>query len=123
MAKRSAFRNSVEALAAQAVVASLQYAPRPLAEKLGNFYAGLLDSFIPRLRRTAEVNLTFAFPGRDSAWRKETTDEIFRSIGRILFALARFPSINAANVHAWIRYEGFEHYIEAKRRFHPGCTI
>ena len=116
MAKRSAFRNSVEALAAQAVVASLQYAPRPLAEKLGNFYAGLLDSFIPRLRRTAEVNLTFAFPGRDSAWRKETTDEIFRSIGRILFALARFPGINADNVHDWIRYEGFEHYIEAKRR-------
>lgn len=95
---------------------SLQYAPRLVAEKLGHFYASLLDRFIPRLRRTAEVNLTFAFPDENAAWRKQTTDEIFRSIGRILFALARFPSINADNVHDWIRYEGFEHYVEAKRR-------
>ena len=99
---------------AQAVVATLQHAPRPVADRLGHFYAGLLDRFIPRLRRTAEVNLTFAFPERDEAWRTTTTDEIFQSIGRILVALARFPEINKGNVGDWIRYEGFEHYVEAK---------
>ncbi len=99
---------------AQAVVATLQHAPRPVADRLGHFYAGLLDRFIPRLRRTAEVNLTFAFPERDEAWRTTTTDEIFQSIGRILVALSRFPAINKGNVGDWIRYEGFEHYVEAK---------
>ena len=99
---------------AQAVVATLQHAPRPVADRLGHFYAGLLDRFIPRLRRTAEVNLTFAFPERDEAWRTKTTDEIFQSIGRILVALSRFPAINKGNVGDWIRYEGFEHYVEAK---------
>lgn len=97
-------------------MASLQHAPRPLADRLGHFYAGLLDRFIPRLRRTAEVNLTFAYPDRDAAWRTATTDEIFQSIGRILVALARFPAINKGNVGDWIRYEGFEHYVEAKKR-------
>ncbi len=103
-------------MAAQAVVATLQYAPRGIAEDLGYFYAGLLDRFIPRLRKTAEINLAFAYPEKDAAWRKATTDDVFRSIGRVLTALGRFPSITKENVHDWIRYEGFEHYEEAKAR-------
>src|SRR4051794_26133436 len=85
-----------------------------MAEKLGRFYAGLLDRAIPRLRRTAETNLRFAWPDRDAAWRARTIDGIYASIGRVLVALSRFPSINKGNVGDWIRYEGFEHYVRAK---------
>jgi KDO2-lipid IV(A) lauroyltransferase len=41
-------------------------------------------------------------------------DGVYRSIGRLLVALARFPSIDRNNVGEWIRYEGFEHYKQAK---------
>jgi KDO2-lipid IV(A) lauroyltransferase len=116
LARRSALRNQAEALAAQAVVLSLQHAPRAVAERLARFYAGLLDRFIPRLRRTADVNLRFAYPDHDEGWRQRIIDENFTNIGRILFTLARFPSIDKGNVHDWIRYEGFESYTEAKRR-------
>ena len=53
---------------------------------------------IPRLRRIAEGNLTFAYPDRDEAWRRPIIDGVFASIGRLLVAFARFPRITKANV-------------------------
>ncbi len=114
MRKRSPLRNRLEAGLASAVVGTLEHAPRPVADWLGGVFAGLLDKILPRLRRTAEINLTFAWPDRDAAWRAQTIDGIFRSIGRLLVAFARFPQIGKHNVAEWIRYEGFEHYEQAK---------
>lgn len=71
---------------------------------------------MPRLRRIAERNLSFAYPDSDAAWRKRTIDGVFASIGRVLVAFAKFPQITKANVAEWIRYEGFEHYEAAKAR-------
>ncbi len=116
MGKHSALRNRIEAAFARAVLLSLERTPRPVAEKLGGLYANVLDAVVPRLRRTAERNLSFAYPERDAAWRSATIDQVYRSIGMLLVAFARFPSIHATNVHEWIYYEGFEHYERAKQR-------
>ncbi len=43
-------------------------------------------------------------------------DGVFRSLGRLLVAFARFPSIGKNNVHEWIRYEGFEHFTDGLAR-------
>ncbi len=94
----------------RSVLLSLERTPRAVSECLGRLYARLLDAAIPRLRRTARVNLTFAFPDRDAAWRERNIDGIFTSIGRLLSAVGQFPLINKSNVHEWIRYEGFQHY-------------
>src|SRR4051812_38572745 len=75
----------------------------PVANRLGYLYARVLDVSLPRLRRTAYANLGFALPNAD---RDKVTDGVFRTIGRVLVALARFPLINKENVHGWIRYEG-----------------
>jgi KDO2-lipid IV(A) lauroyltransferase len=83
---------------------------------LAMFYARLLDLAVPRLRRTALRNLELAFPDRPPADRAHIADGVFRSIGRIIYAFARLPSINASNVHRWIRYEGLDNYLEAKRQ-------
>jgi KDO2-lipid IV(A) lauroyltransferase len=114
LSKRSAFRNAIEAGLARAAVFKLEYLPRPLADWAGRCCGRILDLAVPRLRRTAEINLSFAFPDRDAAWRARTIDGIFASIGRLLVAFARFPRINKQNVAEWIRYEGFEHYERAK---------
>ena len=103
------------------VVASLEKSPRSVAERLGAFYARMLDRALPRLRRTAERNLAMAYPERsdperNAAWRQRTIDGVFASIGRLLTALARFPRMNAANVRNWIDYEGFEYYQRAKQK-------
>lgn len=60
-------------------------------------------------------NLELAYPGKTPAERKAITDEVFRSIARLLATFARFPRMNRENIHEWIRYEGLEHYLEAKQ--------
>ncbi len=76
----------------------------------------MLDTVVPRLRRTAYTNLAFAFPERDAAWRASIVDGVYRSIGRLVVSFARLPRIDKGNVGDWIRYEGFEHYERAKAR-------
>jgi len=101
----------IQYLIAQFVLWSLAHSPPSLAR----FYARLLDFAIPRLRRTARRNLELAYPDKTPTERESIVDEVFRSIARLIYAFARFPQINRANVSQWIRYEGLEHYLEAKK--------
>lgn len=101
----------IQYLIAQFVLWSLAHAPPGLAR----FYAKLLDLAVPRLRRTARRNLELAYPDKTWAQREAIVDEVFGSIARLLYAFARFPQINRENISDWIRYEGLEHYLEAKR--------
>lgn len=113
MRRRSAVRNALEYGAVLAAMGSLAAAPLPLARALANLYARALDCAVPRLRRVALRNLELAFPERDDAWRRQVAGGVFRSIARVLLAVARFPRIGRHNIDEWIRYEGFEHYREA----------
>jgi Kdo2-lipid IVA lauroyltransferase/acyltransferase len=56
-----------------------------------------------------------ALPELDLAKREAIVDGTFRSIGRLLLAVARFPSLHASNINTWITYEGLEHYAAAKQ--------
>jgi KDO2-lipid IV(A) lauroyltransferase len=101
----------IQYLIARFALWSLAHSPAGLAA----FYSKLLDIAIPRLRRVAMRNLELAYPEKTAAERKAIVDEVFRSIGRLLYSFARFPQINAENISEWIRYEGLEHYVEAKK--------
>jgi KDO2-lipid IV(A) lauroyltransferase len=106
-------RRRLEYYAFRAVLASLRRTPLTLAHALSRFYTRLLDRAIPRLRRTANRNLTTALPNAEAA---KITDGVYESIARMLVAFSRFPDLNKSNIHEWIRYDGFEHFLEAKRR-------
>jgi KDO2-lipid IV(A) lauroyltransferase len=108
--KKSAFQIELEYWAALLVVGSLSVAPLPLANRLARIYAGLLDRAVPRLRRIALLNLRMVYPTKSNAERIGIADGVFRSIGRLLVAFAKFPSIDKDSVHKWIRYEGFENF-------------
>ena len=114
--ERSQLRNSLEYWTARGFLAKLAYSPRPIAECLALISVHLLDLAIPRLRRTALRNLEFAMPELDRAARERIADGVFRSIARVLVSFARFPRLRRENLGEWIRYEGFEHFEEAKRR-------
>jgi Kdo2-lipid IVA lauroyltransferase/acyltransferase len=102
-----------EYLAARAAVASLRWLPLPVAWQTARLYAIALDKLIPRLRKTAYRNLSLAMPDADS---RAITDGVFNSIARIILLLSRFPALNRSNISGWIRYDGLEHFQEAKRR-------
>lgn len=97
------------------LVSSLRYLPFRLANRLAWATAKLLDLALPKLRRVARINLSFAFPQLDAALREQRIDGVFRNIARLLLALARFPDLNASNINNLIGYEGLENYLAAKR--------
>ena len=101
----------IQYLIAKFVLWSLAHTPPGFAR----FYTALLDVAIPRLRRTAMRNLEMAYPEKTAAERKAIAGEVFRSIARLLATFARFPQMNRENIHKWIRYEGLEHYLDAKK--------
>lgn len=114
--RRSPLRNWVEYLIARALVEMLRRLPLRAAALVARWCGRLLDLALPRLRRTALSNLAMAMPELDPARRKEITDGVFESIGRVLLAFARFPDLHRGNIGEWIEYEGYEHFEEAKRR-------
>ena len=63
-------------------------------------------------------NLAFAYPQKTPAERRAIANEVFLSIARLIWIFARFPRLNRQNISGYIRYEGLEHYIEAKQRGH-----
>ena len=77
---------------------------------VARWYVGLLDRFIPKWRHIALVNL------RLSGMPLGCADKVFDSLARLAHVFARLPRINRGNVRRWIRYEGLEHFQEAKRR-------
>lgn len=93
----------------------LKRLPLSRANRVAQATTRLLDFAVPQLRRVALINLSFAFPALDSQGRKQIVDGVFRSIARLLVALARFESLNSSNISQWITYEGLENYLEAKR--------
>jgi Kdo2-lipid IVA lauroyltransferase/acyltransferase len=85
---------------------------------LARFYTTLMDKFVPRLRRVARRNLELAFPDRSAAEREAIVDQVFQSLARMLWTFVRLPRIHANNVSEWIRYDGLEHFLDAKQQGH-----
>lgn len=111
MRRRTALRNAIEYGLAIAVLKSTEWAPLPLAGWLARRYMALLDCTVPRLRRAAYKNLSFALPGAD---RKAITDGVFDSLARVLLAFAKFPVLDREDLGRWIRCEGIEHFQAAQ---------
>jgi KDO2-lipid IV(A) lauroyltransferase len=92
---------------------TLDWGPRWFSFAIARSYTRLLDLFLPRLRRVARRNLELA--GYPADVGEGIIDGVFASIARLLVTFARFPQMNCSNIGEWIRYEGLEHFEEAKR--------
>jgi Kdo2-lipid IVA lauroyltransferase/acyltransferase len=106
-------RQWIEYEAFKIILGSLRWTPLWFAHFLARFYVRLFDKLLPRFRRIAYRNLEIALPDVQPSG---ITNGVFDSIARMLVVFSRFPDINKSNIKDWIRYEGFEHYVDAKRR-------
>lgn len=111
---KNALASSAEYAVACAVLFALRRLPLPVSQRVAESTARILDLTVPKLRRVARTNLTFAFPDWTGECREAVIDGVFRNIGRLLLALARLPDLNRSNLGEWIRYEGLENYQRAK---------
>ncbi|MDX1981655.1 MAG: lysophospholipid acyltransferase family protein [Bryobacteraceae bacterium] len=111
---RSPIRNRIEYLAARLLLGLLAMLPFRAAMVLAARVFSLLDFAMPRWRTTARRNLALAEFPEDS--REAIIEAMFRSLARSVACLAKFPRLHGGNIGDWIRYEGLEHFTEAKRR-------
>ena len=72
---------------------------------------------IPRLRRTADINLAIAFPEKDQAWRRELVRKNAVERGRLLADTIRLSSLDSAWVREHVEIPAIERYgeVAAKR--------
>ncbi len=99
---------------AWALIAALRHLPLALAERVARVSVAILDRAVPKLRRIARTNLSFAFPHWTEKQREQNIDGVFATTARMTLMLARLPDLTPANVTRWIHYDGLEHYQTAK---------
>lgn len=106
----------VEYALARLVTSALRFLPKRFAYFAARLCTKLLDVGVPKLRRVARKNLSFAFPESDERHRERIIDGVFASLARLLVAFSRFPDLNPDNIGNLIRYEGLENYQRAKAK-------
>jgi KDO2-lipid IV(A) lauroyltransferase len=109
-------RNSAEAALVKTALARLRATSREDSPRLARRFLAMVDKLSPKWRKVAFRNLDLAMPHLDAEDRERVVDGCYWSLARMLASLARFPEITRETVSDWIRYEGFEHFEEAKRR-------
>jgi KDO2-lipid IV(A) lauroyltransferase len=113
---RNRFVLEVEYLAVRGLIGLLRVLPRGAAMPVAHGCTKLLDLALPKLRRVGNANLCMALPALSSEERRQILDGVFRSIARILVAVAKFPDIDSEATKSWIRYEGLENFQKAKAK-------
>ena len=111
-------RQRFEWAIAAALLGLLRAVPLKTSYRIAYAAARLLDLALPKLRKVAALNLAMTFPALPVATKEQITTGVFRTVGRLLVAMARFPLLNKNNIAEWISYQGLEHYRAAKAKGH-----
>ncbi|HEY3744309.1 MAG TPA: lysophospholipid acyltransferase family protein [Bryobacteraceae bacterium] len=92
---------------------TLAIAPDRVVRGLAQFYVDVLDLGVPKLRRVGMRNVAQIARLHEP---ERIVDGVFQSIARSLITFSRLPSLNAQNISSVIRYDGLEHFEQAKAR-------
>ena len=90
--------------------------PRPVSRAVAATIARLLFLLLPKLRKTAELNLRLAFPGATNAQRTAITRGMLRNLGWMAAEFARLPRYTKQNIERYVILDGHENFLEGKRQ-------
>jgi KDO2-lipid IV(A) lauroyltransferase len=100
------------------VVKLLRVLPRGMARNVGAGIGWLAYTATPRLRRVGLRNLALAFPEKPESEREKILRAMYRNLGWQLAEFCHMTGYTLERANQFIRYEGLEHYLEAKQRGH-----
>ena len=109
-------REKLEYWVVLAVARALGRMPRALARRFADALAGLVYASFVRLRRVGARNLEMALPDRSQAERDGILRGVYRNLGWQLVEFCRMPRYTVENTLGWMRTEGLDRYLAAKRR-------
>ena len=98
------------------IAQTLRWLPRPAARAVGMSIGGFAYWLHPRLRQVGMRNLELAFPEKSQVERRRILRGVYRSLGRLLVEVAKFPDYTLDNVPRIAVNDGLEHYIAARDR-------
>ncbi|GAC1627026.1 MAG: lysophospholipid acyltransferase family protein [Candidatus Acidiferrum sp.] len=105
-----------EYAAAWLLLKAIVILPRPVARGVGSLTARLLFSLVPKLGKTALLNLRIAFPDWGDEQREAVIRKMVRNLGWMAAEFARFPRYGASNIEKIVILDGHENFLEGRRR-------
>ena len=98
------------------ILAGLGVLPRSVARWFAVAVIRCSYLLLPRLRRTAEINLRIAFPDWNEAQRRSVVRGMLRNLAWMAAEFARFPKYTKQNVDQVVVLDGHENFLEGQRR-------
>jgi KDO2-lipid IV(A) lauroyltransferase len=112
----NAMKEWIEYAAAWIILKGLGALPRPLARTVATGVTRILYALLPGLRKTAEVNLSIAFPDWSGAQRNAVIRGMLRNLGWMAAEFARFPKYSEENIEQMVVLDGHENFLAGQRR-------
>ena len=109
-------REWLEYAAVWFAVKGLGALPRSVAKSFAVAVMRFFYALLPRLRKTAEINLRIAFPDWNEAQRKSVIHGMLRNLGWMAAEFARFPKYTKKNIERVVVLDGHENFLEGQRR-------
>jgi KDO2-lipid IV(A) lauroyltransferase len=106
----------IEYAALWVILKGLGALPRPLARSFASGVARILYALLPKLRKTAEINLRIAFPEWSYAQRRTVIRGMVRNLGWMAAEFARLPKYSKENIEQIVILDGHENFLEGQRR-------
>jgi KDO2-lipid IV(A) lauroyltransferase len=98
------------------IVKGLGVLPRFVARSFAVAAMRFFYLLIPRLRKTAEINLRIAFPDWNEGQRRSVIHGMLRSLGWMAAEFARFPKYTKQNIEKIVVLDGHENFLQGQRR-------
>src|SRR5690242_6692010 len=109
-------KERLEYAAVWLIIKGLGVLPRSVARGFAVVMMRFFYVLLPRLRRTAEINLRIAFPDWTETRRKSVIRGMLRNLGWMAVEFARFPKYTTPNIERVVVLEGHENFLEGQRR-------
>jgi Kdo2-lipid IVA lauroyltransferase/acyltransferase len=106
-------RRKLEYAAAWPFIKIMGILPRPLSRAFAILISQVVYLLHGKLRRVGMRNLELAFPEKSPAERARILRGVFRSLGRELAEMCKFPQYTRENVGQVVVYDGLENYQRA----------
>jgi Kdo2-lipid IVA lauroyltransferase/acyltransferase len=116
MAPVSGLREWMEHKAVWLLLWKLRLLPRAAARWVAACWVRILYAALPKLRRTARVNLRLAFPAWTDERRHQVERGMVRNLAWMAAEFARLPRYSRANIQNYVVLDGHEHFLEAQKR-------
>jgi KDO2-lipid IV(A) lauroyltransferase len=90
--------------------------PRPVARWLATAGTRVLLWTMPKMRKTAQLNLRLAFPEWTDEQRRGVLKKMTRNLGWMAVEFARFPNYTSDNIENVIVLDGHENFLAGQKR-------